>query len=70
MTNLFKPKAPAPTPAAPMPDPELAGQAARRAADLAALQRNGRSSTILTPRKPRQDSGTPVIAASDRPNLG
>lgn len=56
MSSLFSPKRPKPTPAAPMPDPELAGMSARRAAETAALTRAGRASTILTAR-PQRDTG-------------
>lgn len=60
MTNLFKPKTPAPTPAAPMPDPEVAGMAARRAAEAAALARSGRASTILTAPSTRDRTSAPT----------
>lgn len=70
--NLFKPKMPAaPTPAAPMPDPELAGQSARRAAEAAALTRAGRASTILTARPQRDRSAAaPSYDSFDSKTLG
>lgn len=70
MANLFKPKMPAPTPAAPMPDPELAGQSARRAAEAAALTRAGRASTILTARPQRDRSAAPSYDSYSSTTLG
>lgn len=70
MTNLFKPKTPAPTPAAPMPDPETAGMAARRAAETAALARAGRASTILTAPSARAAAGPTAFDSYSSKTLG
>lgn len=70
MTNLFKSKPQAPTPAAPMPDPEVAGMAARRAAETAALARAGRASTILTAPSTRDRAGPPAFDSYSSKTLG
>jgi hypothetical protein len=68
--NLFKQKVPAPTPASPMPDPEVAGMAARRAAEAAALARAGRASTILTAPSTRDKAAAPTYDTYSAKSLG